>query len=162
MDTNPAAGLDAVAAAPGFHPDITVACVVERDGRFLLVEERVRGELVLNQPAGHVETGESLLDAAVRETLEETRWEVELSGLIGVYQWRAPDDTHFLRFAFRALPRRELAQRGLDHGIERVLWLSHAELRAAEARLRSPLVLRAVEDALAAPHAPLALLRQVG
>lgn len=161
MDTNPAAGLDAAVAAAGFHPDITVACVVERDGRFLLVEERVRGQLVLNQPAGHVEAGESLLEAAVRETLEESRWEVELAGLIGVYQWRAPDDIHFLRFAFRALPRREHLRRELDRGIERAVWLSRDEMAAASERLRSPLVLRAVEDALATPHAPLGLVRHV-
>lgn len=161
MDTNPIAVLDAAEAAAGFHPDITVACVVERQGRFLLVEERVRGQLVLNQPAGHVEIGESLLDAALRETLEETRWEIELRGLLGIYQWRAPDDVHFLRFAFRGEARREHTDRVLDRGIERALWLSRDEIAAAGERLRSPLVLRAVDDALATPHAPLELVRHV-
>lgn len=161
MDTNPAARLDAAEAAPGFHPDITVACVIERDGRFLLVEERVRGRLVLNQPAGHVETGEGLFEAAVRETLEETRWEVALTGFIGLYQWQAPDDTHFLRFAFCARPLREHPALALDHGIERAVWMRLDELRAANELLRSPLVLQAVEDALAQPPAPLDLLRHI-
>jgi 8-oxo-dGTP pyrophosphatase MutT (NUDIX family) len=138
-----------------FHPDLTVACVVQRDDRFLLVEERVRGELVLNQPAGHVESGESLLQAAVRETLEESAWDVRLTGLVGVYQWQAPDGVNFLRFAFAAEALREHPQRALDLGIERTLWLRADELRAAPRRLRSPLVLRAVEDALRTAPVPL-------
>jgi 8-oxo-dGTP pyrophosphatase MutT (NUDIX family) len=142
-------------ASASFHPDLTVACVVQRHGRFLLVEERVRGELVLNQPAGHVELGESLLQAAVRETLEESAWDVRLTGLVGIYQWQAPDGVHFLRFAFAAQALQEHPQRTLDAGIERALWLSVDELRAAPQRLRSPLVLRAVEDALRAAPVPL-------
>ncbi|MCK7594164.1 NUDIX hydrolase [Pseudomarimonas salicorniae] len=145
-------------AAP-FHPDLTVACVIHREGRFLLVEERVRGELVLNQPAGHVEAGESLVDAAVRETLEESGWEVRLTGLVGVYQWQAPDGIHFLRFAFAAEALHHHAERPLDTGIERALWLSPEEMQAARSRLRSPLVMQAVDDALAAPPLPLDRIR---
>lgn len=145
----------------GFRPDLTVACVVERDGRFLLVEERVRGRLVLNQPAGHVEAGESLTQAAVREALEETRWEVALRGLVGVYQWQAPDATQFLRFAFTAEALREHPDRVLDQGIEQVHWLDLEQIRANHAALRSPLVLRAVEDALRGGASPLELLQRV-
>lgn len=145
----------AIAARQGFHPDLTVACVIHREGRFLLVEEHVRGALVLNQPAGHVEAGERLVDAAVRETLEETGWEVRLTGLVGVYQWQAPDGVHFLRFAFAAEALRHRPEQPLDQGIERALWLPPDTLRAAPQRLRSPLVLRAIEDALADEPAPL-------
>ena len=146
------------APGSGFHPDLTVACVIRRDERFLLVEERVRGRLVLNQPAGHVEPGETLIAAAVRETLEETRWQVTISGLIGVYQWQAPDGVHFLRFAFAADAEHEHHDRALDDGIERTLWLTEAELCARGPDLRSPLVLLAVEDARRRSPAPLDLL----
>lgn len=143
------------AAPASFHPDLTVACVVQREGRFLLVEERVRGALVLNQPAGHVEAGEALVEAALRETLEETGWEVRLTGLVGIYQWQAPDGTHFLRFAFAAEALRQRPEQPLDVGIEQALWLPPQALREAPERLRSPLVLRAVEDALAREPVPL-------
>ena len=122
-----------------WRPDVTVASIVPRDGKFLLVEEIVRGELVLNQPAGHLEPGESLPAAARREALEETGWEIELTALVGVYQWTNPDsDSHFLRFTFAATPVRQDPKRQLDSGIVRALWLSRdeiaAELRACAAR----------------------------
>ena len=130
-----------------FQPDITVACVIERDGRYLLVEEQVRGETVVNQPAGHLEPDESLVEAAMRETLEETRWEVSIDGLIGVYQWQAPDGTHFVRFAFAATALRERLDLQLDQGILRSLWLTLEELGQGQHKLRSPLVTRVIEDA---------------
>lgn len=139
------------APGSGFHPDLTVACVIRRDERFLLVEERVRGRLVLNQPAGHVEPGEAFAAAAARETLEETRWQVAICGLIGVYQWQAPDGVHFLRFAFAAEAVQEHAERALDEGIERAVWLTLDEIRARSEQHRSPLVLLAIEDALRRP-----------
>lgn len=135
-------------ASRGFHPDLTVACVIQRAGQFLMVEERVRGALVINQPAGHVEAGESLAEAALRETLEETGWDVRLTGLVGLYQWQAPDGIHFLRVAFAAEAIAHHPERPLDQGIERAIWLPHETLRAAPERLRSPLVLRAIDDAL--------------
>ena len=130
-----------------WRPDVTVASVVARDGRFLLVEEVVRGELVLNQPAGHLEPNESLIQAARRETLEETGWDVELTDLIGVYQWvNLDNDSHFLRFTFAAKLLRHDPQRDLDAGIVRALWLTRDEIAAERARLRSPMVLRCVDD----------------
>lgn len=144
-----------------FRPDITVATVVENDGRFLIVEERVRGRLVLNQPAGHLEADESLQQAALRETLEETAWQVELRALLGIYQWCAPDGTEFLRFAFYAIPLAAHPGRRLDRGIERALWLDRGELVARSAELRSPLVLRAVDDALAGIRLPLSAVQKL-
>jgi 8-oxo-dGTP pyrophosphatase MutT (NUDIX family) len=142
-----------------WQPDVTVATVVVRDGRLLVVEERVRGELVLNQPAGHLEPDESLLEAALRETLEETGWEVTLTAFIGAYQWKAPaDGRHFLRLAFAAEPLRHHADRTLDEGIVQALWLTPAELAAETARHRSPLVWRAVEDFLSGRRFPLQAL----
>ena len=114
----------AVLANDVWRPDVTVAVVVERDGRFLLVEERVRGALVVNQPAGHLEPGESLQDAAVREALEETGWRVALTRLVAVYLWPSPDDgLSYLRFTFAADAIAPVDGAQLDTGIERVLWL---------------------------------------
>lgn len=145
-----------------WQPDVTVATVVVRDGRLLMVEERVGGRLVLNQPAGHLEPDESLLQAALRETLEETGWEVRLTAFVGAYQWKAPEtDRHYLRFAFAAEPVRHDASRPLDEGIARALWLSPAELQAQRERHRSPLVWRAAVDFLAGRRQSLDLLQQL-
>jgi 8-oxo-dGTP pyrophosphatase MutT (NUDIX family) len=146
---------------PIFRPDLTVAVVVPRDGRLLMVEERVRGALVLNQPAGHLEPGESLVRAAARETLEESGWEVGIRSLIGTYRWKAPDGVEFLRFAFEAEPLRHHPDRSLDEGIVRALWMSPTELREATVRLRSPLVMAVVEDWLAGSRLPLSSLREL-
>src|SRR5882672_10221362 len=83
-----------------WNPEVTVAAIVEREGRFLMVEERIRGRLVLNQPAGHLEDRETLLEAVVRETREETAWRLTPQALVGTYLWRSPDERTFLRFAF--------------------------------------------------------------
>ena len=139
-----------------WRPDVTVACIVPREGRFLLVEELVRGELVLNQPAGHLEPAESLCEAAERETLEETGWTVRLEALVGIYQWtHSGSNSHFLRFTFVAQPLREDPARTLDAGIVRALWLSREEIAGQRARLRSPMVLRGVDDYLAGKRQPL-------
>lgn len=138
---------------------VTVASVVARDGRFLLVEETVGTRSVLNQPAGHWEAGESLVEAAVRETLEETAWEVSPIAVLGAYEFQPEDLPYgFLRFAFLAEPRRHHPSRALDPGIVRALWLSADELRAQAARHRSPMVMRCVDDALAGRSYPLSLL----
>lgn len=150
-----------------WQPDVTVATVVVRDGRLLLVEERVNGSLVLNQPAGHLEPDESLEQAALRETREETGWAVRLTAFVGAYQWKAPANAdgsggrHYLRFAFAADAVFHDPQRSLDEGIVRTLWLTPAELQAASARHRSPLVWRAATDYLAGRRYPLALAQHV-
>lgn len=150
-----------------WQPDVTVATIVVRDGRLLLVEERVNGSLVLNQPAGHLEPDESLLHAALRETREETGWEVTLTGFVGAYQWKAPpredepDGRHYLRFAFAAEPVRHDPAQPLDEGIARALWMTPAELREASDRHRSPLVWQAVADFLGGRRFPLELARHL-
>ncbi|BBK00943.1 NUDIX hydrolase [Xanthomonas campestris] len=144
-----------------WHPDVTVATVVVSDGRFLQVEESIGGRLLLNQPAGHLEPDESLLQAAVRETLEETGWDVRLTQFIGTYQWMAPTGQCFLRFAFVADALAHHPERSLDTGVVRALWMTPEELRAASDRLRSPLVWEVVADYLAGQRHPLALVRHV-
>jgi len=148
-----------------WQPDVTVATVVVDRGRLLCVEERSNGRLVINQPAGHLEPDESLEHAALRETREETGWDVRLTGFIGFYQWQAPVQAdggagrHYLRLAFAAEPERHDPARPLDDGIVRALWLTPAELRAGRDRHRSPLVWQVVEDFLAGQRYPLSLLR---
>ena len=128
-------------------PEVTVACVVERDGRFLMVEERVQGRLVLNQPAGHLDPDETLVEAAARETLEETAWRVRPTGLVAIYQWRSADDgAAVLRFTFAAEPLRQETGRLLDEGIVRAVWLSEAELESGRHAHRTPMVLQSVLD----------------
>lgn len=151
-----------------WQPDVTVATVVVRDGRLLCVEERANGRgLVLNQPAGHLEPDESLQDAALRETREETGWDVRLTAFIGGYQWQAParsgesEGRHYLRFAFAAEPVRHDPRRKLDEGIVQALWLTPAELLDARDRHRSPLVWQVVADALGGRRQPLSVLQQV-
>jgi 8-oxo-dGTP pyrophosphatase MutT (NUDIX family) len=138
-----------------WRPDVTVATIVPRDGRFLLVEEIVHGECVLNQPAGHLEANESLQEAACRETLEETGWTVELDGLVAIYQWSNGADAHFVRFTFAARPVTHDAARALDDGIIRTCWLARDEIATRQRQLRSPMVLRGVDDYLAGRRFPL-------
>lgn len=142
-----------------WKPNVTVAAVVERDGRFLMVEEETALGLRLNQPAGHLERGESLLDAVVRETREETAHSFEPTALVGVYQWRLPaTDVSYLRFTFAGTAGDAIADATLDAGIVRVLWMSEAELRTSVERHRSPLVLRSLNDWVAGRRHPLDLL----
>ncbi len=145
-----------------WQPDVTVATVVVADGRLLCVEEQVGGRLVLNQPAGHLEPDESLLDAALRETREETGWDVRLTAFLGAYQWKAPEtQRHYLRFAFAAEPERHDPDRALDDGIVRALWLTPDALLAERERHRSPLVWRVVADHLAGHRSPLSVLQHL-
>ena len=145
-----------------WQPDVTVATVVVRDGRLLCVEERANGHLVINQPAGHLEPDESLLEAAIRETREETGWNVRITHVVGAYQWKATETgRHYLRFAFAAEPVDEIPGAALDEGIVRTLWLTPQELQAEQARHRSPLVWRTVADYLGGNRHPLSLVAQL-
>ncbi len=147
-----------MASEPDFTPHLTVAAVVERDGRFLCVEEHAGGERVINQPAGHVDDGESLLDAVRRETLEETGWHFEPEALVGIYRWRHPDNGEtFIRVTFRGALGERPHDSPPDDSIIAAVWLSHEELRNG-VNLRSPLVLRSIEDYLAGNRFPLSLL----
>lgn len=142
-----------------WRPDLTVAAVVERDGRFLVVEERIGGQLVLNQPAGHVEDGETLIDAVVREAREETAWGFAPRALLGTYLWRNPrNGRSTLRIAFCGEIHDHRPAQALDRGIHAVHWCTRAELAAAPDRLRSPLVLQCVDDFLAGRRYDLASL----
>jgi 8-oxo-dGTP pyrophosphatase MutT (NUDIX family) len=142
-----------------WKPHVTVAAVIERSGRFLLVEEETDEGIRINQPAGHLEPDESLAEGAVREALEETGYGFRPEWLVGVYRWRHPGaDRVYLRFAFSGPVVAHEPQRPLDAGILRPLWLTIEELRAEAPRHRSPLVLRCVEDYLAGRRYPLELL----
>jgi 8-oxo-dGTP pyrophosphatase MutT (NUDIX family) len=145
-----------------FKPDVTVAALVEREGRFLLVEERIRGRLVLNQPAGHLEDGEALLAAVVRETLEETAWHFTPEALLGVYQWRSPRGHSTLRFAFIGSVGAHEPQRALDPPVIATHWLDRDQVVRAAARLRTPLVLRCIDDYLAGQRLVLDALKTAG
>ena len=137
-------------------PDITVAAVTETDGRFLVVEERINRRLVFNQPAGHVEHGETLLTAVVREVREETAWGFQPLALIGVYLWKNPaSGRSTMRFTFTGTVMDHDAAQPLDHGIICTHWLSREDLREREPRLRSPLVMRCIEDYLGGTRLPL-------
>ncbi len=143
-----------------WRPSVTVAAVIEQAGRFLLVEEHTAEGLRLNNPAGHLDPGESPLQACIRETLEETAYQFSPQALVGVYLARfqrpqavaaasAIEDVTYLRFAFCGTLGAWDAQRPLDTGIVRTLWLTADEIRNSAGRLRSPLVLRCMEDYLA-------------
>ncbi|MFC5437453.1 NUDIX hydrolase [Rhodanobacter umsongensis] len=139
-----------------WRPHVTVACVVAEGDRYLMVEEAVNGRLVYNQPAGHLDDGESLAAAALRETLEETGWTVELQHLIGVHQWRSTEHGDaVMRFSFAARAVSHDPGRPLDTGISRALWMSRAEIAALGERLRSPLVLLSIDAWLGGQRLPL-------
>lgn len=142
-----------------WSPHVVVACIVERGGRFLIVEEEVNGALLLNQPAGHWEQNESLIEGAKRETLEETRWEVEPTALLGLYHFDPPDlDYGFLRIAFVARAECERPELDLDTGILRAVWMTREEIASSRAMHRSPMVLRCVDDYRSGKRFPLDLI----
>jgi 8-oxo-dGTP pyrophosphatase MutT (NUDIX family) len=136
--------------------DVTVAAIIERAGRFLMVEERAGANLVLNQPAGHLEQGESLLAAVTRETLEETGHRFEPEHVVGFYLWHSTDaDTTYLRVAFCGAVEPSADVAALDDGIVALHWLTRGELARRAHRLRSPMVLRGIDDYLAGQRYPL-------
>ncbi len=143
-----------------WSPSVTVAAIVESQGRYLLVEEHTPEGLKLNNPAGHLDAAESLLQAVRREALEETARVFTPEALVGVYlsRFQRPatgEDVTFLRFAFCGTVGEPAPGRALDDGIVQTLWLTPDDIRAAAPRLRSPLVLRSVEDHLAGRRFPL-------
>ncbi len=144
-----------------FKVDFTVAAIAERDGRFLFVQERAARRIVLNQPAGHLEDGESLQDAVIRETREETGRAFTPESIVGLYLWRGPGGRTVLRIAFAGRVGEQDPSLALDRAIIRTLWLDRRELAAREGEHRSPLVLRCMDDYLAGARHPLALLKQL-
>ena len=145
------------------RPSVTVAAVIERRGQFLLVEEEDDGQIVFNQPAGHLELNESLVEGCAREVLEESAWHFRPRELVGIYRWSKPRSgssagVTYLRVAFCGDLGAHEAGRQLDTGIVRAVWLDAAEIRASCERHRSPLVLRCVEDYLAGKRYPLEAL----
>jgi 8-oxo-dGTP pyrophosphatase MutT (NUDIX family) len=145
-----------------WKPHVTVAAIAEKQGRFLLVQERDAGSRVINQPAGHLEDGETLLAAVRREVLEETAWHFEPASIVGIYRWRNPrTGVTFMRFSFAGMLLKQDASQCLDPDIEQVIWLNEDEIRRQEGSLRSPLVLRGIEDYLAGKSWPLAILEDL-
>ncbi len=143
-----------------FKPNVTVAAIIEQDGKFLLVEEITPEGLKLNNPAGHLDEGESLVQACIRETLEETARHFTPTHLLGMYMSRFQrpttlEDITYLRFAFCGSVGEQVAGQALDAPIVRTLWLSPDEIRASSAQHRSPLLLRCLEDYLAGQRMPL-------
>lgn len=139
--------------------DLTVSSVVERDGRFLIVEERASGVVVVTQPGGHIEASESPEQAVVRETLEEAACTVEVDSLLGVYLWIHPQTRQqFLRIVYVANLIAESQTRPLDDGIYAVHWYTLDDLKRRRKSLRSPVVVRCIEDYLAGQRKPGSLL----
>jgi 8-oxo-dGTP pyrophosphatase MutT (NUDIX family) len=147
-----------------WKPNATVAAIIERDGKFLLVEEETDDGIRYNQPAGHLDDGESLPEACARETLEETAWRFEPTELVGIYQWgpASKPDLTYLRFAFAGTLGVFEEGRTLDEGIICAVWKTPAEIEADQALHRSPLVWRCVQDYLSGRRYPLDLIRYYG
>ncbi|VVM68629.1 Phosphatase NudJ [Pseudomonas fluorescens] len=143
-----------------WKPHITVATIVEDNGRFLMVEETKHGRTVLNQPAGHLDPNETLIEAAVRETLEETGWDVEATGVVGIYLYTAPSNgVTYQRVCFSAKPLKHHPDYPLDDGIVGAKWLTRDELLEQRANWRSELIIRCIDDYLAGFHFSLELIR---
>ncbi|MFN3884582.1 MAG: NUDIX hydrolase [Rhodocyclaceae bacterium] len=146
-----------------WKPNVTVAALMERDGRFLLVEEETSEGVRFNQPAGHLDEGESLIEACIREALEETAHQFSPTALVGIYQWQRPQgDITYLRFAFAGKVGAYDPARSLDAGILRAVWMTPAEIEACQERHRSPLVLQCIRDYLAGRRFPLDVIRHYG
>ena len=150
--------------AARWKPNVTVAAVIEQDGRYLLVEEQTPDGLMLNTPAGHLDPGESPAEGCTRETLEETAHRFAPTALVGIYMARSRpkaergEDVTYMRFAFAGVLGAKEEGRALDEGIVRTLWMTPDEIRASVARHRSPLLLQCAEDYLAGQRHPLALV----
>ena len=142
-----------------WKPNTTVAAIIEKDGRFLMVEENTNEGVRINQPAGHLEDGESLFEGVTREAFEETAHEFTPTSLLGIYHWQRPDkDITYLRFAFIGEVGKHHTEQKLDDGIIRAVWMSYEELKASQNIHRSPQVLQCVEDYLAGQQFPLSVI----
>ncbi|HJV75898.1 MAG TPA: NUDIX hydrolase [Noviherbaspirillum sp.] len=145
-----------------WKPSVTVAAIIERDGQFLLVEEETSDGIRFNQPAGHLDPNESLLEAVTRETLEEAAHDFSPTSLVGMYMSRyissrTGQEVTYLRFAFSG-DLGAAHDRPLDYGILRTVWMTRDELLECQEKHRSPLVLRCVDDYLGGKRAPLSLI----
>ncbi|MEE9345494.1 MAG: NUDIX hydrolase [Methylococcales bacterium] len=143
-------------------PRVTVAAVIERDQQFLCVKETILGKQVINQPAGHLEPGETLLEAVQRETLEETGWVVEPQSVVGIYLWHHPqEDLTFLRVTFSCDCKTFSKNAEIDSDIDEAVWLSAQQLRDSQTKLRSPLVMTCIDDYLQGKRFSLDILSSV-
>lgn len=142
-----------------WKPNVTVAAIAERDGRFLLVEENADNHIVFNQPAGHLEKNETLIEAIKREVMEETAWEFIPESLVGVYLYPNQHvDIIYLRFCFYGICKKHFKDQPLADEILRAVWMSKAEIESNRANMRSPMVLQCINDYLAGKRYPLDLL----
>ena len=142
-----------------WKPNTTVAAIIERNDKFLLVEEDIEGQLVFNQPAGHLENGETLIDAIKREVLEETTYKFTPEFLVGIYLYPNPNNKNitYLRFCFFGRAKIKNNERELDHGIIRTVWMDEEEIRKQK-KMRSPMVVQCMNDYLRGNSYPLSLL----
>lgn len=146
-----------------WKPHVVVAAVIERDGRFLLVEEQIEGQRVFNQPAGHLDPNETLTAAVARETLEESAWEFVPKAMTGIYLMRLGEtQPTYLRFTFCGVLGKHHPERPLDKEILRTHWLTREEIAARRDHLRSPLVEQSIDDYLAGVRLPLDALKHAG
>ncbi|MCW8855162.1 MAG: NUDIX hydrolase [Gammaproteobacteria bacterium] len=142
-----------------WKPHATVAAIIERDNQFLMVEEECEGRIVFNQPAGHLDPGESFIDAVIRETWEETAWRLHPEAITGLYRWQQPETKRtYTRIAFCGQCDDHRAEQTLDEGIIRAVWMTRDELIEKSPQLRSPMVIRCIDDYLAGHRYPLELL----
>ena len=145
-----------------WKPHATVAAIIERDNKFLMVEELIQGEQVINQPAGHLDPDESLVEAAIRETQEETAWQFIPEAITGIYLWKHPDNGEsFLRVAFCGSCKNHKATQALDEGIQAAVWKTRDELMQQQQKLRSPMVINCIDDYLAGKRFPMDLLSNI-
>ena len=143
-------------------PRTTVAAIAEQDGQFLFVLENINGKAVINQPAGHLEKDETLVRAVEREMLEETAWQFEPQGLVGIYKWRIPEDgPTYMRYCFYGKVLDHNPAQALDDGILEAVWLTPEQVSSGKYPLRSPMVMRCLNDYLAGCHYPLDLINEV-
>jgi len=144
-----------------WYPHVTVACIVNKDGKYLMVQENCGYGTVINQPAGHVEQGESLVDAVIRETLEETGWQIEPQYICGIYQFVAGNGETYFRFTFSGRPVAQHQNVILDPAIEEVLWLDRETLEIRRESLRSQAVLQCITDFENGNQLPLDCVQQL-